>query len=425
MTIYDNLGLFEKWLRKSYSYSLENVAHDIGISKSFLSDTERGRRLLKPEIFASFLNRYGIDFSFNKLYIDKSKSLLDVFVSAWIDRDFSDEEKTKRELALSRPVLQNSAGCLYLLLIDTFLSVHLYSQVSDDQVDGFLKDGFLKEIGDYLPFFSPDEQALISFLQGFEVMKRKKYQVALDYYEKALRRLDGKQWPELEGVIKFHLAHVLGVTVSFFQAYKTVQEARSIFASYSNHIRMIFCDNNSASYLISMHEFEAAKDCIHTIQRCQKRWFHDSLIYSNTTTLMIIALTLEEKFEQAVQFSRDHPFPIENGFIGNLSLIPYCHYRLGQKEECLKSIEDLSKEKPTDDDRALFGILKCILSNDSETIERAKINMMQICIGQKNWCMLMVLYQLMIAYYESKNEGELLNDAYRQQARIYRHQFPA
>ncbi|MBF0579251.1 helix-turn-helix transcriptional regulator [Erysipelotrichaceae bacterium RD49] len=56
MTIYDNLGLFEKWLRKSYSYSLENVAHDIGISKSFLSDAERGRRLLKPEIFARFLN---------------------------------------------------------------------------------------------------------------------------------------------------------------------------------------------------------------------------------------------------------------------------------------------------------------------------------------------------------------------------------
>ena len=53
---------------------------------------------------------------------------------------------------------------------------------------------------------------------------------------------------------------------------------------------------------------------------------------------MIIALTLEEKFEQAIEFARDHPFPIENGFIGNLLLIPYCYYRLEQNEECLKSM---------------------------------------------------------------------------------------
>lgn len=82
------------------------------------------------------------------------------------------------------------------------------------------------------------------------------------------------------------------------------------------------------------------------------------------------------------------------------------------------------KKKPTDDDRALFEILKRILNQDSKGIENAKIKMMQICVRQKNWCMLMVLYQLMIAYYESKNEVELLNDAYRQQARIYRHQLP-
>ena len=419
MTTCDNLGLFEKWLRKSYGYSLENVAHDIEISKSFLSDAEKGRRVLKPEIFSRFLEQYKIDFSVNKLSIDKAKSLLDAFVSAWIDRDLVDEEKTKRELAINRPALQNSLGCLYLLLIDIFLSVHLYAQPSDVQVNSFLE-----EIENYLPLFSQDEQALISFLKGFEVMKKKKYQAALDHYEKALRILDGKQWPELEGIIKFHLAHVLGATVSFFQAYKTVQEARSIFVNHNNHIRMLFCDNNSASYLISMHEFEVAKNCIHNMQRCQKRWFHDGLTYSNTTTLMIIALTLEEKFEHAIEFARDHPFPIENGFIGNLSLIPYCYYRLEQNEECLKSIEDLSKEKPTDDDRALFEILKRILNQDSKGIENAKIKMMQICVRQKNWCMLMVLYQLMIAYYESKNEVELLNDAYRQQARIYRHQLP-
>ena len=125
-----------------------------------------------------------IEIDNNKLSIDKAKSLLDAFVSAWIDRDLVDEEKTKRELAINRPALQNSLGCLYLLLIDIFLSVHLYAQPSDVQVNSFLE-----EIENYLPLFSQDEQALISFLKGFEVMKKKKYQAALDHYEKALRIL--------------------------------------------------------------------------------------------------------------------------------------------------------------------------------------------------------------------------------------------
>ncbi len=419
MNVYSNLGFFEKQLRKSCGYSLENVSHDIGISKGFLSEAENGRRILKPEAFTRFLERYGIDFSLDESAANMAQSLLNDFVLAWIDRDFADEEKIKRMLAHNRPILQKSLGCLHLLLIDIFLSVHRYAQVPDVRIKRYLE-----EIDDYLPFFSPDEQALIHFLKGFEAVKKKKYPAALDRYEKALNILDRKQWPELEGVIKFHLAHVLGATVSFFQAYKTVQEARSIFVNHNNHMRMLLCDNNSASYLISMQEFEAAKECIRNMQRCQKRWFHDNQTYSNTTTLMILVLTLEEEFGQAVQFVKDHPFPIENGFIGNLSLVPYCHYRLGQYEECLKGIEDLSKERPTADDCALFEILKCILKKDSEGIEKAKLKMAQICTRQMNWCMLMVLYQLMIAYYESENEIELLNEAYRQQVQIWRHKMP-
>ncbi len=34
-------------------------------------------------------------------------------------------------------------------------------------------NSFLEEIENYLPLFSQDEQALISFLKGFEVMKKR------------------------------------------------------------------------------------------------------------------------------------------------------------------------------------------------------------------------------------------------------------
>ena len=419
MNIYDNLGLFEKRLRKARGYSLENIAHNIGISKSLLSDAENGKRILKPEIFSEFLKHYEIEFTFNELSADLAHSFLNHFIQAWIDRDFADEKKITKELESNRSVLQNSLGCLYLLLIDIFLSVHLYNQIPDIQVIEYLL-----EIENYLPFFSPDEQALIYFLKGFDAMKKKKHLESLKQYKKALKVLDGEQWPELEGIIKFNSAHVLQATVSFFQAYQVVQEARSIFVKYNNHARILLCDNNSASYLISMQEFQAAKDCIQNIIRCQNRWFHDERTYTNTTTLMILVLTLEGQFEQAIRYIHTHPFPIENGYIGNLSLIPYCHYRLGEYDKCSKIIDTLSVERPTEDDQALFDTLISILNKNSDEIEEAKLRMMDICKKQTNWCMLMVLFQLMIAYYESENETELLIDAYRQQARVLHHQLP-
>lgn len=419
MNIYNNLGFFEKRLRKARGYSLENVAHNIGISKSLLSDAENGRRILKPELFMRFLIYYGIEFSFNELDANLAQSILNDLVLAWTDRDFIDEKTITKKLKDNRLILQDSLGCLHLLLIDIFLPVHLYAQVPDFQVNSYLL-----EIEEYLPCFSPDEQALIYFLKGFEAMKRKNYSISLEYYKESLKVLDGEQWSELEGIIKFNLAHVEGAVISFFQAYKTVQEARDIFVKHNNHVRMVLCDNNSASYLISMQEFRTAKECIYNIIRCQKRWFQDSLTYSNPMTLMLLVLTLEGEFKQAIQYNALYPFPIENGFIGNLSLIPYCHYRLGEYDECLKMIEILCKEQPTADDLALFDILKGILKKDSESIEEAKLRMIQICIKQFNWCMLMVLYQLMIAYYESENETELLIDAYRQNLRVLHHEFP-
>ena len=134
MNVYSNLGFFEKQLRKSCGYSLENVSHDIGISKGFLSEAENGRRILKPEAFTRFLERYGIDFSLDESAANMAQSLLNDFVLAWIDRDFADEEKIKRMLEHNRPILQNSLGCLHLLLIDIFLAVHRYAQIPDVRI---------------------------------------------------------------------------------------------------------------------------------------------------------------------------------------------------------------------------------------------------------------------------------------------------
>lgn len=76
------------------------------------------------------------------------------------------------------------------------------------------------------------------------------------------------------------------------------------------------------------------------------------------------------------------------------------------------------------DDKALFALLKAILRENSARIEAAKQKMLRICCRQKNWLMLMVLYQLLIDYYKSVNDLELLVDAYEGNNKVLRHQLP-
>ena len=72
----------------------------------------------------------------------------------------------------------------------------------------------------------------------------------------------------------------------------------------------------------------------------------------------------------------------------------------------------------------LFSLLKAIIKQDRQGVEKEKKRMEKTCCRQYNWIMLMVLYQLMIHYYTSENEYELLADAYAKQSMVLKHKLP-
>lgn len=189
---------------------------------------------------------------------------------------------------------------------------------------------------------------------------RAKYGSAVKLYYEALEMFDGRQWPQLEGIIKMNLSNALVLAASYFDAYEMVREARDIFIKNGNYNRAMICENNISNCLLTMQCFEAAQKMLQKILM-MKESFSNLKVYIHSTRTMLLALTLDEKFTETIQFGEKHKLPFENGFIGNYCLIPYCYYRIGQPEKCLQEIKELSKEKPAADDKAFFHYSRRLL----------------------------------------------------------------
>ena len=250
----------------------------------------------------------------------------------------------------------------------------------------------------------------------------KHYSATSKLYREALAVFNGTQWPQLAGIIKANYASLLLASTSFFEAYQMYEEANEIFLKHSNYIRSLVCCNNMANCLINLQIFDGAERLVNKVLLAEQSFVNSPAISAANKTMLLL-LTLKGDFQGAVDFS-SHVSVGPDQTIGNLSLIPYCLWRLDKREECLKKIDDLTKFRPTSDDIALFRLLKAILKGNQPEIEIEKLKMIQICCKQFNWAMLMVLYQLMIDYYKSVNDLRRLAEAYEQQTMVLRHELP-
>lgn len=418
MNIYNNLGFIEKSIRNEKGMTLDNVSNDLNLSKAFLSYAEHGKKKLKEDTFIAFLNCYQIDFDFDLSLVNEVRDLLDELVMALAYRNRKQEHETAQLIIKNRKKYKHSYGCIYLPLIDVFLTIHTVpSKITSEQSKAF------DEAESYMQLYSADEKAIYTFLKAYDAKKKKKNNLSIQLYYEALKLMDGRRWPQLEGIIKMNLANMLLISTSYFEAYEVVREAHDIMVRHSNYIRALICQNNMSSYLIHMQCCDAAEEISNKIL-VSKETFSNPLIYDYAVSVMLLTLTLGEKFEKAIRFSESHRRPFVNGFISNFCLIPYCYYRVGKSDECLREIRELSKERPTADDKALFSLLKAIIKQDRQGVEKEKKRMEKTCCRQYNWIMLMVLYQLMIHYYTSENEYELLADAYAKQSMVLKHKLP-
>ena len=412
------IGFIEKNIRLKKGLSLDNVSHDLKISKGNLSDSENGKKLMRETIFKRFLDYYGIEFCFDRCLLDEIRRLLGNLMDAYIYKNRVKEAQVLEQFIQRQSVYEYSFGCLYVPLF-----IMMSSRAKEPSSLSKIETRAYDEIDEYTPVFNNDETALILYLKAFQAGKRRAFDQSVKYYAMALDSFNGRLWPQLEGIIKLNYAKSLTIASSYYDGYLSAKEAHDLFVKHGNYVRALTCFNNLANYLLCLQSFSAAKTCSEKVLLSMASFTEDSL-YRHAVTTMLIILTLEGSFEEAIQFAKDHPVDWSDGFVGNLILIPYCYYRLGQKECCLKEMEKFDPDLLESDDKALFALLKAILRENSAKIEAAKQKMLRICCRQKNWLMLMVLYQLLIDYYKSVNDLELLADAYEGNSKVLRHQLP-
>ncbi|MBF0578883.1 helix-turn-helix transcriptional regulator [Erysipelotrichaceae bacterium RD49] len=418
MEIYNSLGLFEKSLRLKNKFTLDNIANDLEISRTFLSYVENGKRTLRKDDFVRFLEYYKIEFDFGLWIIDEIRHYLDELITALIYRNNEQELEIAKAIAKNRKRYEQSFALIYLPLMDISLTIHEISSLSSKELKKIISEGKT-----FFSLYSEDERAIFIYAKARIAKRKGDISLSVQLYNQALGLLNDRQWPQLQGVIKISLAIALSADSSFFKAYEITKEAQALFTRYSNYVQALACQNNLANFLIEMQCYEEAEKIINEIFMT-KKIFADPLVYTYATRTMYLALIMQEKYKEAILFSKDNNSNFENGFIGNYCLIPYCYYRVGAYQECLQEIQALSKEKPTADDKALFALLKAVIRNDKVGIEKEKQRMEKICCKQYNWWMLMVLYQLMVYYYTSEKEHVLLNDVYAKQAMVFRHKLP-
>lgn len=419
MDIYNKLGFIEKRLRKKMGLSLENVSKDLKVSKGNLCEMENGKRPLKEETFHDFIECYQRDFRLDPFLIGKAEDLLDNLINAYVYKNEEKENELIQTFYEWRTRLELSSGCLHIPLIECFLTHPLKgTDFSSAQQDIFL------EVMEYFPVYEPDEKALYFYIKAFTAKKRDKYEEADKNYRLALQELSGKKWPQLEGIIKQNYSVTLLANASFYSAYVMAKEAHEFFAAFNNYKRALMCANNLANCLVFLQSFTEAKKYLNQILLTVES-FSGSFIHKYIVSTMVFILVLEEEYEKAIWFSKEHPIENDGFFVGNLSLIPYCYFRIGLLDQCQLEMDRLTQKDLAADEKALFNLLKSVLRKDLSEIEAARKRMIQVCCRQLNWGMLMVMYQLLIYFYKSENQTALVIEAYEEKDKVYQHQLPA
>ena len=417
MTINDHYDYIEKQLRIQRELSIDNVSNDLKISKGYLSEAENGKRKLNELTLRKFLDFYKIDFGFDPSLSEEVHRLLNDLMEAYIYKNAAKEEQILTFFENKTSSYEKSLACLYIPLFRM-----MAARKKDPAGMSDLERHAFKEIDEYLAAFDNDEIALICYLKAFQAGRRMIFDQALDYYAKALAVFDGRLWPQLEGIIKLNYAYTIMFGKSYYEGYCVGLEAHDIFVRHGNYARALMCYNNIANYLLCLQAFEGAKEYLRKILLSPS--IQNVPVYGAAVATMLITLTLEGSFQEAIEFAAEHSTDGNNGFIRNLPLVPYCHYRLGQYDQCLEQMAQFDPGLLESDDKALFGLLKAILKGDPAKIEAAKQKMRRICCKQRNWSMLMVLYQLLIDYYKSVNNLELLVEGYEENNQVLRHQLP-
>ena len=409
------LGLVEKCLRLSRNLTIEQTANCLNISRGNLCEIENGKRNLKPDVFVKFVHRFFKDFNFDYALVEEAEEKLDELFNAFAYRDYEAEGEVEKWIEQNRAYLRNSLACLYL----TVFEVYFYYRKPMDKEDA----ENLKSAQDFIPYFSPDCRGFLLYCIGYLYEAHTEWNQAIEFYKEALVQMDGKKWPQLQGIIKQSLAYTIYQESSFFEPYELISQAEEFFLQEANFLRVLGVYNNKAIYLYMTGNFKKAIFYLDKVL-LNKGILRDDRVYYEAVSNKIFALILSEHFSDALQLIGHRKSELNPRCPNNFMLEPYCLFRLGENQKCLESIKEYEHYQLCEEDEALYALLKSMINQNSARIEKMKNRMYSICSREKNWGMLAVLSLLMIDHYKKSEQTELLVDAYEQKTRIFNHQLP-
>ncbi len=270
------LGLMEKRLRMSSNLTVEQAASYLNVSKGNLSEIENGKRGLKKEAFLKFIAHFYPNFDLSCSIVEEAESQLDKLFYALAYWDSVQEDEVERWMVENRKKLLNSFACIYLTVLETYFSYR--KSLNRDDVDT------LNSADDFIQYFSPDIRALLLFNKGYMYMKKRiptdfeKNVQAIEIFEMALKEMDGKRWPQLEGIIKANLASAIAKDLSFQQAFNMAEQAKSTFIEEANLLRLAGIYNNQSVYLNNMGQYERAIEIVDKLL-LNKNVFKDGKAY--------------------------------------------------------------------------------------------------------------------------------------------------
>lgn len=409
------LGLIEKRLRVSSHLTIEQTANYLNISKGNLSEIEKGRRGLKGKVFARFIERFYPDFDWNLSIVKEAEKKLEELVVAFIYRNSVQERHVEEWANQNRKRLLNSLACLHLTVFETYF----YYGKSIDRDE----EELLNSSEDFIQYFPPDTRALLLFNKGYRYMCIGNSSQAAELFEAALREMDGKNWPQLEGIIKLNLAGVIARDVSFRQAIDLVDQAQECFEKGAIFLRILSCYNNKASYLCCIGQYEMAVSIVDKVI-LNKDTFRDSQSCTLAVSNKILMEALWGRFEEALTFIRNHKSELNPRHPDNFILEPYCLLRTGEKRTCLSVMKQYQTYSLGEDDEAFYKLIKAVISMNTDRVEKAKRKMFQICRKTKNWGMLLIMVQALAYFYKQTNQNDRLVEVYEWQAMLHNHQLP-
>ena len=409
------LGLVERRLRLNSNLTIEQAAKYLGISRGNLSEIENGKRGLKEEAFLKFINHFYPDFNFDWLLVEEAEKKLDELAFAFIYCNFAREDEIEKWVEKNRVSLLNSFACLYLTVFETYFYYRKsIDRDEEDQLNG--SDGFIQ-------YFSPDVKAFLLFNKGYMYMDTEKSNEAIELFEMALREMDCKKWPQLEGVIKLNLACVVAQDLSFQRALDLVSEAVALFIKDANFFRVVIAYNNQANYLCLIGQYEKA---IYIVDKVilNKNTFQDQRAYTMAVSNKILIEMLWGHFTKALQFVQNHKFEFNPKHPDNFVLEPYCLLRLGCHRECIKSIKSYQNYTLGEEDEAFYALIKAVISKKEDRIDKTRVKMLSVCHRTKNWGMALMTFHVLIYYYKQTGQSDRLVEVYEWQAGLHNHQMP-